>query len=1127
MRLVRLGARARSQDRRRPRGARSAIMARPLAAVLSAVLVLGTLGATADPGRADWAPADPADPATPPTVTADALPTVQVDGVIWSQAVAGETVYAGGSFSEGRPAGTAAGAGSPRGNLVAFDVTTGQMTGFAPSFNQQVLAVAVSPDRRRLYVGGDFTSVDGVARSRMAAFDLPTGALVEDFAPQVNGPVRAIAVTQDAVYFGGPFGSVGNQDRGSLAAVDADTGALLDWDPTVSGGPVSALTAKPDGTLIAVGGGFTAVNGDPGPADGDGDGLALLDAESGAARALPAGDHIHNRHGPGDSDGEITSLAADDGVFYGAGYTFASIDAGSVEGTFAVSWDGTLRWVGDCHGDSYSVHPEAGALYVASHTHYCENMDGVRQGAGGVGDYPYYRAVAFGLEATGTATWEPDQNRYYNFEGLPTPSMLTWYPSINAGTYTGQAQGAWSVTGNEDYIVMAGEFTRVNGQEQQGLVRFAKADLAPKQEGPTLFNDSYPIQARSSEPGKVRVSWRSNEDIDNAYLEYRLSRRVAGSDTSTLVHSRRLRADFWNPLGMTFTDTGLSPGTYEYRLQARDAGGLTANSPWTAVTVAASGVNSAYLDAVHRDEPTHWWRFGEPSGSADPAADAVGANPLTVGAGVVRGTDGAVPSDATNLGATFTGTAAGVATSTVQDNPPDLFTLEAWFRTTSTTGGRIVGRDTAATRNPKVDRLLYLDAAGHVAFAVKPNATRATVASAGTFNDGQWHHVAGVLSPDGMKLYVDGELSGTDPDVTVGEHLSIGYWRVGGGSPATDLPGAFLGAIDEVAVYKRALTAAEIGDHVEAAGRQTAPPNQPPTAAFTHRVSALAASFTSTSTDPEGRIDSYLWQFGDGTTSTVANPTHAYLNGGRYAVSLSVIDAAGAVATATTTVVATDPTNRAPSASFTLQAPPEVGLRPRFTSTSVDLDGTITGWLWDFGNGRTSTQAAARADYRTSGPGTYAVTLTVTDNDGATHRTRRSVTVSETAVPVLGVPVPDPSTGTAPPSVGKVRTRTVLVVRAPKTRPHRVVRIGQRGRVVLMATVRAAAPAQLTGAIRVLDKGRSVRVRRVHGVGHRTFRLVLRKLAVGTHRLRVVYSGSATLARSRSAVVIVRVLRRP
>ena len=130
-------------------------------------------------------------------------------------------------------------------------------------------------------------------------------------------------------------------------------------------------------------------------------------------------------------------------------------------------------------------------------------------------------------------------------------------------------------------------------------------------------------------------------------------------------------------------------------------------------------------------------------------------------------------------------------------------------------------------------------------------------------------------------------------------------------------------------------------------------------------------------------------------------------------------------------------------------------------------------------------------------------------------------------IPVLGVPVPDPSTGTAPPSVGKVRTRTVLVVWAPKTRPHRVVRIGQRGRVVLMATVRAAAPAQLTGAIRVLDKGRSVRVRRVHGVGHRTFRLVLRKLAVGTHRLRVVYSGSATLTRSRSAVVIVRVLRRP
>ena len=69
-------------------------------------------------------------------------------------------------------------------------------------------------------------------------------------------------------------------------------------------------------------------------------------------------------------------------------------------------------------------------VYTAGHTHYCENIDGVRQGAGGVGDYPYFRSIAMSTEPTGTVTWEPDQGRYYNFAGQPAPAMLHWYPEL-------------------------------------------------------------------------------------------------------------------------------------------------------------------------------------------------------------------------------------------------------------------------------------------------------------------------------------------------------------------------------------------------------------------------------------------------------------------------------------------------------------------------------------------------------------------------------------------------------------------------------------------------------------------------------------------------------------------------
>ena len=95
-------------------------------------------------------------------------------------------------------------------------------------------------------------------------------------------------------------------------------------------------------------------------------------------------------------------------------------------------------------------------------------------------------------------TWEPDQGRYYNFAGQPAPAYLGWYPDLNAGTYTGQAQGPWSVTGNSNYIVLGGEFTRVNNTNQQGLVRFAVSSIAPDVKGPKLFNANYPLNVTST-----------------------------------------------------------------------------------------------------------------------------------------------------------------------------------------------------------------------------------------------------------------------------------------------------------------------------------------------------------------------------------------------------------------------------------------------------------------------------------------------------------------------------------------------------------------------------------------------------------------------------------------------------
>ena len=522
-----------------------------------------------------------------------------------------------------------------------------------------------------MYIGGSFTSVDGQTRNRIAAFDTATGALVTGFAPPVNYDVYSVVATNSTVYAGGDFQGVGTRDRGYLAAFRATTGALLDWAPQAAGGKVWAIAVNPEGTKVAVAGQFTTLNGSSSP----GYGLGMVDATTGASLPMAANTVVRN----GGADAAVVSLSTDGTNVYGSGYTFGA--GGTLEGTFAASWDGgTLRWANDCHGDTYSVHARNGVLYSAGHTHYCGNMGGFPQTEP---DWTFYRGLAFGTQATGVADRDP--YGYANFKGQPTSSLLAWYPSINSGTFTGMNQGPWSVSGNQDYVVMGGEFTKVNNKAQQGLVRFPASQLSPNAQGPTLFSTTYPLNVSSTEAGTVRINWGSNQDIDNDALTYRVYRNV--QLRSGLVHERRARARFWEPTTMGFTDTGLEPGsTHQYRVAVTDAAGNIANSPWTTVTVAATGTDSAYLKSVRASEPLDLWRLGDTGATAP--QDTLGATPLSTGTGVTKGAAGAVVGDA-DKAMSFNGTSNGIAWSTKKISPPRELTMETWFKTSSSTGGKL------------------------------------------------------------------------------------------------------------------------------------------------------------------------------------------------------------------------------------------------------------------------------------------------------------------------------------------------------------------------------------------------------------------------------------------------------
>ncbi len=176
------------------------------------------------------------------------------------------------------------------------------------------------------------------------------------------------------------------------------------------------------------------------------------------------------------------------------------------------------------------------------------------------------------------------------------------------------------------------------------------------------------------------------------------------------------------------------------------------------------------------------------------------------------------------------------------------------------------------------------------------------------------------------------------------------------------------------------------------------PPNVLPVAQITTNpnpptgVGSLTVTFDgSTSSDPDGSIAGYDWNFGDGTTGSGVSVTHTFGPGNHF-VQLAVTDNKGAIGTTSTTVTVT---NAAPTADFTITpSGGTAGFTATFTSTSTDSDGSIANYAWDFEELGTESGPTKSVVAKTIPAGTFDVTLTVTDNSGATASKTRQVTAT-------------------------------------------------------------------------------------------------------------------------------------
>ncbi|HXJ73101.1 MAG TPA: hypothetical protein VNM37_09610, partial [Candidatus Dormibacteraeota bacterium] len=317
----------------------------------------------------------------------------EANGGVSNIVVAGDSVYVGGFF-------TTMG-GQPRNNIAALDRATGIATSWNPNANGVVRAMALLNDRlivggffnsiggqlrnglaslyvnvsannatgwdpnplggkvttlsvvcNTVYVGGYFTNIAGLPRSRVAAIDADSGQATSWnpdvgllYSPSLSSYVVALQISGETVYLGGQFITAGGEQRVDLAAVNATTGQALAWAPNPDGGV----------STFAVGGrrilaGFIAS-----PGGKQRRNLAAFDPVTGT----PADWNP-------DADGEVLSLASAGNIIY-AGGSFSkmtSVPRSHLAALDGVSGGSLAGWTNILNGDVRALTIVGNTLYA-------------------------------------------------------------------------------------------------------------------------------------------------------------------------------------------------------------------------------------------------------------------------------------------------------------------------------------------------------------------------------------------------------------------------------------------------------------------------------------------------------------------------------------------------------------------------------------------------------------------------------------------------------------------------------------------------------------------------------------------------------------------------------------------
>lgn len=739
-------------------------------------------------------------------LSATASPMWQTNNTVSAIVAYGGDVFVGGEFTEVGPPGEPL-SSQPTAKLVnqeylaEFNASTGKfVASFDPVLNGPVDALAV--DDGWLYVGGTFTSVQLPGQNpesveNLAAFNISQGgypSLGTKWPASANSTVLTLATSPDGsvLYVGGDFGELDGVHRARAGAVwgaeAPDPGSLYSWAPELNAS-VTSIAVAPDDSRVLLGGYFTTDIGGVEQHGIESTDPAMGTTEPFAANIVP--------YRPPACTSAVKDIVISDVTGTLTAYVAAEgTGGGCFDGDFAATVEsGTLLWQSDCLGATQALAVVGEWLYKGSHAHDCSYAPG------GFPQVPEPGGVGSVL-------------RHLLDQSLSNGTLGHWTPNTNNPDL-----GPRVLATDGTQLFVGGGFTTVNGQVQEGLTRFGPGvgEIAPPTPGKP--------RVVSTSKGAECVTFQAVSDPDVGSLEYVVYRSGEAKPVGVL-HATSWP---WALPVLHLWQRGLKPGArYSYRVRASTGLKMSKLSMWSVPVMAdRKSSGESYDKTVIDAHPGFFWQLDQRSGKV--AADtARGGFDGLYEPGTTLGLAGPIAGDpARAVG--FNGS-DGVVTSLKKVRGPKVFSVEAWFKTTTDRGGMLVDLGSLQTEmSPKIELDIYMMNDGQLVFGVWTGRTE-TIESTNVYNDGVWHYVVATMGPGGMAFYVDGQRIGTNPNSSV--DVINGYWRIGGdnlngwnldpshgNSQGETEPNSyyFQGVVADVATYMSALTASEVAAHFAAA----------------------------------------------------------------------------------------------------------------------------------------------------------------------------------------------------------------------------------------------------------------------------------------------------------------------